>query len=100
MLATVTDANEAYLWSTSTGKRLQSLNGHTKTVAGVAFLSNGIVATASFDKTVRLWDAASGALLSTLPLAERGICVAASPEGEILAVGLYNGAVEIWGIAP
>lgn len=45
-----------------------TLRGHTRGVNAVAFATNGRwLATASSDKTVRLWDPATGDLLTTLP---------------------------------
>jgi WD40 repeat protein len=38
------------------GGCLRTLTGHTSEVTGVAFSPDGLLATASNDKTARLWD--------------------------------------------
>ena len=49
------------------------------------------------DNTLRLWDAASGELLATLPgRGGRVRSVAFSPDGTRIAAGFYDGTVRLW----
>lgn len=58
------------VWSTSTRKSEYTLGGHSAAVNvvkwGGAGGKNGVLYTASTDRTVRIWDAATGRPLHTL----------------------------------
>ena len=54
-----------YLWNISTGEK-QQLRGHTGRITGIDFSKDGsLMATSSYDKTVRLWQMGD---LKTLPI--------------------------------
>ncbi len=58
---------DARLWDTANGKLKRALKGHTKDIRSAAFSPDGdTIATGSADGTVKLWNAATGEVKSTL----------------------------------
>jgi WD40 repeat protein len=64
----------------------------------VAFSPGGkILATESWDKTIKLWDVATGTMLRTLAGHTNSVrSVAFSPDGKILASGSWDGTILLW----
>ncbi|KAM6894090.1 PWP2 small subunit processome component [Xenentodon cancila] len=92
------DSFEIFLWSMQTGRLLEVLGGHEGPVSCLCFSPvQSILASASWDRTVRLWDMMdSWQVKETLPLISDGLSVTYRPDGQELAVATLNGEVSFW----
>jgi WD40 repeat protein/serine/threonine protein kinase len=87
------------LWDLQQQKQLAVFEGHTSTVTGVAFLSDGRRAVSgSYDQTVRLWDLDNAGKQPLVLLREGGHvqALATAPRQKWIAAGLDTGRVVFW----
>ncbi|MBE9182120.1 serine/threonine protein kinase [Oculatella sp. LEGE 06141] len=77
---------------------LHTLKEHSNSVATVAISPSGrLLASGSFDKTIKLWHLGTGALVSTLSGHLKPVLsVAFSPNGQTLIAGSVDNTLRLW----
>ena len=96
-----THGNAVLLWSLDgTWQEKAILKGHADWVRSVAFSPDGaLIASASNDRTARVWEVASGDEVLTLPHETWVQTVAFSPDGTLIVTGCEDGIVRLWDAA-
>lgn len=74
-----------------------TLSGHADVVSAVAWLGPERVATGSFDKAIKIWNAATGTIEKTLTAhQDQVLALAASASGELFVSGGKDRQVKLW----
>ncbi|KAI5588830.1 hypothetical protein POPTR_005G144400v4 [Populus trichocarpa] len=109
LLASCSDDISAKIWSMKQDKYVHDLREHSKEIYTIRWSPTGpgtnnpnqqlVLASASFDSTVKLWDVEFGKLLSSLNGHREPVySVAFSPNGEYLASGSLDRCINIWSL--
>ena len=89
--------NTIRIWNAATGgAALQTLRGHTDAINSVAVSASGTIASAGADETVRLWKPQTGRFATLDEHTDLVRVVAFSRDGQWLASGSVDGAVQLW----
>ncbi len=91
---------ELFLWDSHTSAMIRRLDGHTSMVTALAFLPGGRrLATASDDRTLKLWEVAHGDDVYTLRGHTSGVvALAVSRDGRQIVTGGIDDTARIWSI--
>ncbi|RMC06484.1 hypothetical protein DUI87_15920 [Hirundo rustica rustica] len=107
LLASCSDDMTLKIWSMKQDTCVHDLQAHSKEIYTIKWSptgpgtsnpnSNIMLASASFDSTVRLWDVDRGVCIHTLTKHQEPVySVAFSPDGKYLASGSFDKCVHIW----
>ncbi|XP_072300652.1 F-box-like/WD repeat-containing protein TBL1X [Eucyclogobius newberryi] len=107
LLASCSDDMTLKIWSMKQETCVHDLQAHSKEIYTIKWSptgpgtnnpnSNIMLASASFDSTVRLWDVERGVCIHTLTKHQEPVySVAFSPDGKHLASGSFDKCVHIW----
>lgn len=97
-------ASTIQLWDVKTGKAGPLLKGHAHTadeqtlILGLAFSLDGrVLASGSYDKTMRLWSVKDGKELASLAAAQTATVIL-SADGKLIAGAGLDGSIRVWGV--
>src|SRR5262249_18722076 len=86
----------------ASGQIVHTLTGHSAEIVSVGFSPDGRrLATASFDRTMKLWDVQTGQDVFTLLGHTAALaCLAFSPDGNQIVTGSFDATARVWNAAP
>jgi WD40 repeat protein/uncharacterized caspase-like protein len=101
--ATADSAGKIKIWHNADGKQklVRTLPGHKETISEIVYSPDGkLIASGSWDRTIKLWDAETGKLIDTLIGHQDGInSITFSPDSQTLISGSEDKTIKIWNIS-
>ncbi|EMR10248.1 hypothetical protein PNEG_01517 [Pneumocystis murina B123] len=91
---------DIFIWSVQTGQLVDRLSGHEGPVSSLSFSNTGeILASGSWDKTVRLWEIfTSRQSVELLQLQSDVLAVTFRPDGKYICVSTLDGQLTFWDV--
>jgi WD40 repeat protein len=93
------------VWDLCTGNCLDTLRGHTGWVSSLALLPSDnvpVLASSSWDNTLRIWSLGQGGeLVRTINAGQESgalLCISSQPRSSIVSVGCCSSQVQIWDV--
>jgi WD40 repeat protein len=97
----ITDDVEIIFLDLATQQIVKVFPEHSRAPYQLAFSPDySLLASASDDRTLRLWDMVTGVNVKTVQNRREAGAVAFSPDGTLLAFSLWGEGVQVWGVTP
>ncbi|KAK9479180.1 WD40-repeat-containing domain protein [Lipomyces japonicus] len=95
------DDFDIHLWSVQTGQLLDRLSGHEGPVSALSFADDGgTLASASWDKTVRVWNIFGRRVhVEPFQLNSDVLAIALRPDSKQIAISTLEGQISFWDVA-
>jgi WD40 repeat protein len=96
-----TQAVEIQFLDLTTSQIVREFPDHTRAPYKIAFSPDGsLLASASDDFTVRIWDMETGQTIRTIRNGHEAGAVAFSPDGTLIAFSIWGEGIQVWAVMP
>ncbi|KAF3792744.1 Autophagy-related protein 16 [Nymphaea thermarum] len=91
-------SNNLYVWDVGSGRIRHTLTGHTDKVCAVDIgkLSNRLLVSAAYDRTIKTWDLQKGYCLNTIMSHSNCNALCFSADGQTICSGHVDGNLRMW----